>query len=726
MKGGLLRKTVGERVPVLRVSALVAVTLVVGLLWVGESGARQAATTRTVCNTSPADFPTIQEAVDAASSGDTITVCNGTYQEQVTIPDSLSDLTLSAESKGAVIKAPSSLTGEKAIVEVAGAANVTIRGFTIRGPGGGDCDSLGFGVKVDHGGSATVDSNDILDIRDEPFSGCQNGVGIATDAGTGGSVVATSNLIKDFQKTGISVKGDGSVNTIKDNTIVGAGSTDVIAQNGIAVSAHASATVSGNTISDTSYSPYTVAATGIYAGFDPGDVTIENNTLHNTQVSIYIYGVSTDAKVTVSGNTITGGNDGIDVVKSSGVRIADNTTDGEANFGLQATDDASGNTFDGNKATGVTGEGNYDCADQSMGDKTARTANTWTGNTGTTVSPEGICSPTPTTPTPPTTTEPTPPTTTEPTPPPTTEPTPPTSTQPTPPANTEPTPPSGSGGGETGPIDELQVPDEIVVSDTPVTPENTTTALNPSDQTTPTGSQSTTPSNNTVVAVEHPTTPTKQPPTQKTSPVTVNKKLRACTLVLTTTDGQNRLVARGFAIAPKNGSGRLIISVRVVPAGKQVLAAHFGGVGALASARCLTTSNGRPTGYVIAFRTIRVVLQVEQVVTAPGTFLPDKAVLTPTGKEFLRRVRLLATNPLLLRCDGYTAVYPTSPVNAHTLSTQRAQVACRTLKQTHLLRPARLVPHGHNDPIATNSTEAGRSVNRRVVITLVHRIRPQV
>ena len=36
-----------------------------------------------------------------------------------------------------------------------------------------------------------------------------------------GSVTATSNLIKDFQKTGIRLTGVGSANTIKDNTIVG-------------------------------------------------------------------------------------------------------------------------------------------------------------------------------------------------------------------------------------------------------------------------------------------------------------------------------------------------------------------------------------------------------------------------------------------------------------------------------------------------------------------------
>jgi hypothetical protein len=205
------------------------------------------------------------------------------------------------------------------------------------------------------------------------------------------------------------------------------------------------------------------------------------------------------------------------------------------------------------------------------------------------------------------------------------------------------------------------------------------------------------------------------------------QKLSACALGLTAVNGRKKtLVARGFATAPQSGIGRMVITVRVVPTGKLLLEAHFGGVLTLAHAKCVTTENGKPTGTVTAFTTALVVLQAEQVVTAPGSFLPDKAVFTPTGKHFLTELRAHITKPLLMRCDGYTAVYPPSPVDAHTLSTQRAEAACRTLNQKHLLRPPRIVAHGHTDPIATNSTEAGRSHNRRVVVTILHRIQPQV
>jgi parallel beta-helix repeat protein len=304
---------------------------------VHDAARRAAAATITVCS-SDADYSTIQEAVDHAADGDTITVCDGTYPEQVTIPVGKDGLTLSAESKGAVIKAPTTgWTGgqQGAIVKVE-AQRVTIERFTISGPGSGS-GSIGYGVEVVTGGSATVDSNDIVHIRDEPLSGDQNGWAIGA---TGGSVTATSNLIEDFQKDGIMLTGASSVDMITDNTIVGAGPTSKIAQNGITISGGASATVSENDVSKIFYSPNTATATGIIASKSPGDVVIENNTVSDAQAGIYL--ISGPSAITVRGNTIHGGNYGIVVQAASAVRVVGNTTHDQANNGLLATDDAKG------------------------------------------------------------------------------------------------------------------------------------------------------------------------------------------------------------------------------------------------------------------------------------------------------------------------------------------------------------------------------------------------
>ena len=116
-----------------------------------------------------ADFNNIQSAVTAAAPGDTVKVCAGTYVEQVVIPAGKDDLTLRSHTPlAAVIKAPPVMAGDKAIVLVRGAQNVTIDAFTITGPGGGVCDSIRYGVRVDGGASVALSHNRITEIRDNP------------------------------------------------------------------------------------------------------------------------------------------------------------------------------------------------------------------------------------------------------------------------------------------------------------------------------------------------------------------------------------------------------------------------------------------------------------------------------------------------------------------------------------------------------------------------------
>src|SRR5205085_6509291 len=104
----------------------------------------------------PGEYHTIQSAVTAANAGDTVQVDPGTYIEQVTIDNSghsRDNLKLVGLNQNAIIQAPAVMTSPKAIVDVSASQNVTIDKFTIQGPGGGPCDSLEYGVRVDHGGS---------------------------------------------------------------------------------------------------------------------------------------------------------------------------------------------------------------------------------------------------------------------------------------------------------------------------------------------------------------------------------------------------------------------------------------------------------------------------------------------------------------------------------------------------------------------------------------------
>jgi parallel beta-helix repeat protein len=233
-----------------------------------------------------AQFMTIQSAVTAATAGDKIKVCRGTYIEQVTIPAGKDNLTLFSEgARQAIIKAPLVMAPPQAIVRVNDAQDVTIRHFTITGPGGGPCNSIRYGVFVDGGGSALITDNHITEIRDfPPLSGCQNGIGVSAgrvvvpDGPTFGSATIVHNLIDKYQKGGVLVDGSGSSGEVAFNEVIGFGPTVNNAQNGIQVSRQAHVDVHHNKVSQNFYSPPGVEATGILL-FDNPDSRVHHNSV---------------------------------------------------------------------------------------------------------------------------------------------------------------------------------------------------------------------------------------------------------------------------------------------------------------------------------------------------------------------------------------------------------------------------------------------------------------
>lgn len=249
-----------------------------------------------------AGFTTVSGAVAAAIAGDTIEVCNGTYTEQVVINKSL---TLKAKpTHTPSVVAPAVMSGSQAIITVTGSGvNATVDGLIISGPGGGGCNTLRYGIRVEGGANATIKNNLIKDIRDNPFSGCQNGVGILVGRqfeATTGTATIYDNVIQGYQKGGIVVDNTGSSAVITDNIVTGAGRTETIAQNGIQVSRGAVVTpanlhgntVSGNFYLNSSAPTFPAVATGILyfqsgaPGF-PGPLNSTNKLRHN-QVNVLV------------------------------------------------------------------------------------------------------------------------------------------------------------------------------------------------------------------------------------------------------------------------------------------------------------------------------------------------------------------------------------------------------------------------------------------------------
>lgn len=228
-------------------------------------------------------FNTIQAAVTASTAGDTIIVCPGGYPEQVTV-----DRNLTLTGSSATIQAPGILAGDLNIVDITNAATVTMSDFTVSGPGASGCGSIHTGIAVLGGATLHLSDTTVRNVRDTPFSGCQNGEGIRVGTPRGSSTPDVGHATIDnvvvtvYQKNGIVVAGTASSAQVTNSTTVGAGKTTVIAQNGVEVINGATATVDSNVIKGDFYTPRTFTACGLLI-INAGGVQASANTYINDE-----------------------------------------------------------------------------------------------------------------------------------------------------------------------------------------------------------------------------------------------------------------------------------------------------------------------------------------------------------------------------------------------------------------------------------------------------------
>ena len=332
-----------------------------------------------------ATFTHIQDAINAASSGDKIVICNGIYSEQLSINKSL---TIRADSGAILAPAPlrqnaTSLTtgnGIAAAVLVNGATNVSMVGLTVDGTGNGitECAPRLIGVYFRSSSGSLRHAT----IRNFKLAGtlnaCQSGTGVFVESGAGinSDVEIADSSIHDYQKNGITANEAGTTARIHGNVVTGVGPTTGAAQNGIQIGFSAAGVIRGNIVANNFWSPCAAVetcrsvATGILVTQSNG-VTISENTVGIDQVGIFVdgndatlrdntaYAASVFENIRIEGNanqiteneTLNGGEADMFIQGNHNSVSHNSITD--ASVGILEAQGSSGNVFTGNRFFGV-------------------------------------------------------------------------------------------------------------------------------------------------------------------------------------------------------------------------------------------------------------------------------------------------------------------------------------------------------------------------------------
>jgi hypothetical protein len=192
-------------------------------------------------------------------------------------------------------------------------------------------------------------------------------------------------------------------------------------------------------------------------------------------------------------------------------------------------------------------------------------------------------------------------------------------------------------------------------------------------------------------------------------------RIRSCTVRLL---AGRRVLAQGSTRSRRAARRSLTVTLRLTAVGQTLLARRLGGVRTRMRAHGATSGGPRR-----ASAPTRAILQVEDFTTPAGSWLPGEAGLSARGRSFLRSLRGKLIAVASLRCDGYSADADGIPVSTGPISLARAAAMCRALRQLGVRAQPRLTGHGDTAPIASNASESGRAENRRVEVTVTHRLR---
>ncbi len=335
----------------------------------------------------PADHPTIQAAIDAATDGDQIVIRKGTYAEAVVIDGASGKNNLTLRGRG---KPLLDGAGQATCLTIVNASGITVVGLTFQG--------------ADRNGVLVQDSTGVTITkcisRDMGNGGGLEGAGVHLTGGSGHTV--ESNRIEDCERAGIRFSRDAGSGT---TDCVIAGNKIFRGQAGICVDGGGH-TVRGNKVKDVGFQGILVEDEAAPCTFDgnlvkrSGDyaVAVVGGT-HTFRANRFVQTQTTGVWLGSAGSGTTFDGDKIIKSSSTGIEVdADGTTlrnlkvvgSGDHGIDVDATgclvegckvirtkDDAfkarrGGNTFRGNKAK--------KSRDRDLDDDAGQGANTYEDN----------------------------------------------------------------------------------------------------------------------------------------------------------------------------------------------------------------------------------------------------------------------------------------------------------------------------------------------------------
>ncbi len=363
---------------------------------------------------SNATFTTIQAAINAASPGDQIRVCAGTYNETVTVNKANLQLVgpVIAPRGAACRQAGAPDPTRQAIIQSAGGSGsvrllenrIRFSGFTVQN----NTSSYGIVTSAAHSGHQVLQNviqNNVIGlyfnasgtnlseaeqncIRQNNEPGSASGSGIYSDAGLKRADIET-NTFSGNENSGVlldapAAGGVDNVRVVTNTSLADRAFAFIFKSN--------NANVGSNNIQDNTSAP------GIFFGDSNTNLRITSNIIDRGFLGVRgnAFGLSPSTNVTMTSNIIRNSTSG---AVGHGISVAPNSLTNSAIRGNIALDnagdgiriDAGGNG--GNTITSNAARGNdmLDCRDSTTGTGTDGTANTWTGNAGPNAAPPGIC-----------------------------------------------------------------------------------------------------------------------------------------------------------------------------------------------------------------------------------------------------------------------------------------------------------------------------------------------